>query len=309
MNYSSSFFLPNLYIPGAGKSGTSTLHELLNVHPDICMSSVKEPHHWTRSNYEEEKDILLSRYDALFEDKNCRYFGESSTAYFCFPEFKTRMKPYYIESPKFILLLRNPIDRIYSHYWWLKAMGSEDSSFKEAVLNDFDVEPAEKNRLPEGNFKSYFQYGLYGKWLVSFIETFGRENIHIITTEGLRNNKLETLNSCFQFLGLQKLSELPEVEKNKTTFLKFPQLYKNTKKLLFGKSGLKMTLKKLIPMKYRSSLKNKIHETVFDLTATEKTYPKMTEEDRVWLKNLYENDVKLLKEISGLTFDDWKDFN
>jgi hypothetical protein len=68
-------------------------------------------------------------------------------------------------------------------------------------------------------------------------------------------------------------------------------------------------LKKLIPMKYRSNLKNKIHETVFELSATEKTYPKMTEEDRLWVKNLYEEDVNLLRKISGLNFEEWKDFN
>lgn len=308
MTKHSPYFLPNLYVPGAGKSGTSTLHELLNAHTEVCMCSIKEPHFWTNKDYHEVKDILLSRYESLFEDKNCTYFGESSTAYFSFPEFIQRMKTYYPESPKFILLLRNPIDRIYSHYWWLKAMGSEDLDFKEAVLLDFDIEPAEKNRLPEGNFKNYFQYGLYGKWLEKFIEAFGKENIHIITTESLRNHRLETLNSCFNFLKLNPIDSLPESNKNKTTFLRFPKLYKNTKKILFGKSGLKMTMKKLIPMKYRSKLKNKIHETVFDLTATEKTYPKMTEEDRLWVKKLYEEDLKLLKKISGLSFEEWKDF-
>jgi hypothetical protein len=301
--------LPNLYVPGAGKSGTSTLHELLNAHPEVCMSKIKEPHYWTNQDFNEVKDTLFSRYETLFEDKNCVYFGESSTGYFCFPEFVERMKPYYPESPKFILLLRNPVDRIYSHYWWLKAMGSEGLDFREAVLQDFDVEPTDKNRLPEGNFKSYYQFGLYGKWLEKFIASFGRENIHIITSESLRNHRLETLNSCFKFLKLNPIESLPETDQNKTTLLRFPKLYKNTKKLLFGKSGLKRTVKKLIPLKYRSSLKNKIHETVFDLTATEKTYPKMTEEDRLWVKELYEGDVKLLRKISGLTFEEWKDFN
>lgn len=305
----SKYFLPNLYIPGAGKSGTSTLHELLNAHPALCMSSIKEPHHWTRSNYEEDKDILLSRYDSLFEDKTCTYFGESSTAYFCFPEFKERMKPYYEKSPKFILLLRNPIDRIYSHYWWLKGMGSEDLNFRDAVLSDFDLVPAEKNRLPEGNFKSYFQNGLYGKWLQLFIEEYGRENIHIITTESLRDQRLETLNSCFRFLKLEELSSLPETDKNKTTLLKFPKFYKKTKTLLFGDSYLKRFAKSLIPMKFRSSVKNKIHESVFAISATEKKYPKITEEDRLWVKNLYTEDVKLLKKISGLSFKEWTDFN
>lgn len=300
--------LPNLYIPGAGKSGTSTLHELLNAHPAICMSSVKEPHHWTRSNFDEDKDILLSRYDTLFEDKNCIYFGESSTAYFCFPEFKERMKPYYDKSPKFILLLRNPIDRIYSHYWWLKGMGSEDLNFRDAVMSDFDVAPAEKNRLPEGNFKSYFQNGLYGKWLQLFIEEYGRENIHIITTESLRDLRLETLNSCFRFLKLEELSLLPETNKNKTTILKFPKLYKTIKTLLFGDSFFKRGVKSLIPMRFRSSVKNKIHESVFAITMSEKKYPQMTGEDRLWTKKLYQEDVQLLKNSTGLAFHEWEDF-
>lgn len=39
-------FSPNLFIPGAAKSGTSTLHNLLDMHPDICMSKLKEPVYW-----------------------------------------------------------------------------------------------------------------------------------------------------------------------------------------------------------------------------------------------------------------------
>ncbi|GGD85452.1 sulfotransferase domain-containing protein [Planktosalinus lacus] len=301
--------LPNLYIPGAGKSGTSTLHELLNTHPEICMSNIKEPHYWTRSNYDEVKDILLSRYETLFEDKNCKYFGESSTCYIAFPEFKVRMEPFYTKSPKFIFLLRNPIDRIYSHYWWLKGMGSEELSFKEAVLSDYDVAPAEKNRLPEGNFKTYFQFGLYGKWIQKFQETYGKENIHIITTESLKSNKLETLNSCFNFLNLENLDSLPDTLKNKTTLLKFPKVYKTTKKILFGDTLLKKTIKSLIPLKYRSPLKNKIHQSVFSLTSTNQEYPQLSSEDRLWLKSLYEEDVVLLKNITGKTFEDWEDFN
>lgn len=305
----SSYKLPNLYVPGAGKSGTSTLHELLNAHSEICMSSIKEPHYWTHANYDELKEVLLSRYETLFEDKNYTYFGESSTAYLSFPEFKERIKPYYSSPPKFILLLRNPIDRIYSHYWWLKGMGSEDLNFRDAVMSDFDLVPAEKNRLLEGNFKSYFQNGLYGKWLKLYIESFGRENIHIITSESLVNRRLETLNSCFKFLKLKEISSLPKINKNKTTILKFPKLYKKTKTVLFGNSFLKSFVSLFIPKKYRNSLKQKIHESVFSITATKKQYPKITEQERLWIKNLYSEDVKLLKNISEMSFEEWTDFN
>ena len=52
-----SKFFPNLFIPGAAKSGTTTLHELLNLHPDISMSTLKEPVFWNNKKFEPYKTI------------------------------------------------------------------------------------------------------------------------------------------------------------------------------------------------------------------------------------------------------------
>ncbi len=304
-----TFRLPNLYIPGSGKSGTSTLHELLNEHPDICMSSEKEPHFWTNSNFENYTDEDFKKYCALFINENVSYFGESSTGYFCFPEFITRIKKNYKDSPKFIIILRNPVDRIYSHYWWLKGLGSERKTFRDAVLNDFNMEPNDCNRLREGNFKSYFQFGLYGKWMTKFINEFSSQNIHIITTENLRTDTLNTINGCFKFLELEPLETIPEINNNKTIIFRHPELYKHTKKLVFSQNVLRNTIKIFIPKKFRQRIRYKIHQTVFDLTATNQSYPTITIEEREWLKTLYEQDVQLLKEITGLEFSEWIDFN
>src|SRR5690606_31543640 len=156
-----------------------------------------------------------------FIEQNSKYYGESSTGYFCFPDYINRIKAFYKESPKFIIILRNPIDRVYSHYWWLKGIGSENKGFREAVLEDFDIEPDVNNKLTEGNYKSYYQFGLYGKWMTKFINEFGLENIHIITTENLKTSPLETLNSCFNFLNLDFLDTIPEIKSNQTLILKY----------------------------------------------------------------------------------------
>ena len=50
-------FKPNLFIPGAAKSGTTSLHNLLNQHPEICMSSVKEPGYWKNEKFKDFKII------------------------------------------------------------------------------------------------------------------------------------------------------------------------------------------------------------------------------------------------------------
>ena len=63
--------LPNLYIPGAGKSGTSSLHEYLHQHPQVFMSRVKEPHYFSRSDYPNG----LSEYAQLFADGKTIFIG------------------------------------------------------------------------------------------------------------------------------------------------------------------------------------------------------------------------------------------
>ena len=115
---------PNLFIPGAAKSGTSTLHEILNYHPNISMSSVKEPFFWVNQNFLHYTQKNWDNYLSLFkEKKNATFRGESSTGYMLFPEFLDRIKILEVENLKLIFILRNPIDRIYSHYWYLKGGG------------------------------------------------------------------------------------------------------------------------------------------------------------------------------------------
>ena len=300
---------PNLFIPGAGKSGTSTLHELLNFHPDINMSSKKEPHFWTDIDFDNYTLEDYNKYKSLFSNEDSFYKGESSTGYMLFPNFTERIKANYESEPKFIFILRNPIDRCYSHYWWLKGIGSEKKSFKTAVQFDFNLEPNHSTKLPEANYKSYFQFGLYGKWLKQFYDNFDHSNIKIITSENLRINKLDTINSCFDFLGLKPLSSIPEVNSNKTLILKHPYLYRLAKLVTFNKTKLPQFVKDLIPSKLKKYIRAHLMTSVLKMTKTSKSYPSISNEDRLWLKEQYRSDVAQLKQITGESFNEWTDFN
>lgn len=306
--FSTSNKLPNLYIPGAGKSGTSTLHDLLNTHPDICMSTMKEPHFWTSPKFDDFKKIDIDTYHNLFTNPNAKYLGESSTGYMSFPNFKERIKEHYNNSPKFIFILRNPVDRIYSHYWWLRGMGSEIDSFKNAVEKDFDTEPRQEFKLPENGYKMYYQFGLYAKWISKFYAEFEKENILIITTESLKQDRLNTINKCYDFLGLPRVESLTTSNSNTTTILRFPLLYKYAKKLAFGEYKFKKILKLFVPIKLRIKINEGIPSLIYSLTKSNKQYPNMSENDRNWTVNLYKEDVSLLKKITGMDFNEWKDF-
>lgn len=299
----------NLFVPGAAKSGTSTLHNLLNLHPKINMSSNKEPHIWSMANREEmDADWSVSR-DYFQKEKGIEYYGESSTGYFYFKNFKINLKKYGNPNAKFIFILRNPIDRTYSHYTYLKSLGSEDESLRKAILENHKHEPSTDDVLPELIIKNYYQYSLYGKWMERFYEVFDSKNVKIILFENLKTKPLDTLNECFNFLGLTPLAKIPEIKSNKTVQLRFPKTYKKIRILVFNKNKTSDILKHFLPKDFRRKYKKKATEIFLNLNKTNKTLPKLSQKDRTWLYDLFSEDVALLKKVTKMEFKLWKDFN
>lgn len=296
------YVYPNLFIPGAAKSGTTSLHELLDLHPDICMSSIKEPVFWN-SDFKLPKRIKW--YNSLFSNKEAAIIGESTTSYMYFPEFITNVKANFNFSPKFIFILRNPIDRCYSNYWYLVGRGQEKKSFRDSVLFDMNRVYENYNYVPD----YYYHFGLYAKWLKNFYSNFEAESIKLITLENLIENRLTTLNDCYTFLGLKTLESIPPIEANKTDKLKYPKLYHFAKKSALGKYKYTRIAKYFIPSKQINLLKTKMKNLVFLQKRTAFNYPKISSKERLWLKNIYSEDIKELKKITGKDFSEWEDFN
>lgn len=294
---------PNLFIPGAAKSGTTSLHDLLNCHPDICMSVVKEPVFWNSPSYNNPKKI--NWYNDLFEDRKAKILGESTTSYMYYPEFISAINKYFEVTPKFIFILRNPIDRCYSHYWWMTGRGQENRSFRDSLTADVNREFEAYGYLP--NY--YYHFGLYGKWIKRFYDNFGQDQVKLITLEHLIDERVKTLNSCFKFLGLNEMDTVPEISANTTAKLKYPKLFHFINKTAAGKYRYTKVAKYLISRQRIEKIKKKLREIPYFKTAEKLDYPEMSAEDRKWVRNLYIEDVALLKQISGLNFEEWTDFN
>ncbi len=298
--------LPNLFIPGAMKSGTTALHEYLGRHPDIFMSKNKEPNFWC----DDQRFPDFESYEKLFAGgENHRFRGESSTGYMVFDHFIERVERH-LERPKFIFILRNPADRAWSHYWFLRGMGYEKEDFKTAFLKNKDEKPdfGKVGLWKNGNF--YYQFGLYGKWLSRFFEHFSRDQILIITHENLLAKPDETMAKCFEFLGLPPLKNNFEWQKtNETTQLRYPNFYFAAVKKIMGESLFRNLARKFLPEKLRRDLREKLVKTIFKISRTDRKYPVLTKEERVWLDGFYREDVKLLRKITGLDFDDWRQKN
>ena len=300
-----SKFLPNLFIPGAAKSGTTTLHELLNLHPEISMSKVKEPVFWNNKKFEKyiEQDWL--NYKKLFVEKS-KIYGESTTSYMYYNSFIDNINKNYKKSPKFIFILRNPIDRYNSHFWWMKGLGLEKNKIKNVLNIESQINFEEYDYYP----KNYFQFGLYSKWIQRFIDNFGLENIKVITLEKLISNRLDTINSCFDFLGLKKLESIPEKTSNKTTRIKYSLLYHFIRKSSIGKMNYTKFGKIFLSNKSIDRIKNKLKDIITNWKTEEFEYEPLQSEHRHYLKDAgYYSDVEKLKEIFDYSFNEWKDFN
>jgi hypothetical protein len=188
----------------------------------------------------------------------------------------------------------------------MKGLGLEKNKIKNVLNIENRINFEEYDYYP----KNYFQFGLYSKWIQRFIDNFGLENIKVITLEKLISNRLDTINSCFDFLGLKKLESIPEKNSNKTTRIKYSFLYHFIRKSSIGKMNYTKIGKIFLSNKSINRIKNKLKDVIINWKTEEFEYEPLQSEDRNYLKDAgYYSDVEKLKEIFDYSFNEWKDFN
>ena len=187
--------LPNFLIVGAQKCGTTSLHDILNEHPQANMSNLKEINFF----YSEDKYAKgLDHYKSYFKnpDSNHRVTGESSPGYICSPGIH-KLIHQDLGNIKIVIILRDPIKRAFSQYWDNRRQLKETMSESEIIDNYLETEYS-KNR------KGYFSRGVYYSDVKKYVELFGKKNVHIIILENLIKNQTSELQQLYNFLGIDK---------------------------------------------------------------------------------------------------------
>jgi len=180
--------LPNLIIIGAGKCGTTSLHYYLGLHPQISMSWEKELHFFV---CELNWDKGIEWYKSSFTGERMIY-GEASPSYTNYPFFKgvpERMHSV-VPQAKLIYILRDPIDRIISHYINDYSEGKVDRRIED-VLSHLDDNPLVLK-------SKYFMQ------LQQYLKYFPKSNILIITLEDLYRYRRQMLQEIFRFLNVDE---------------------------------------------------------------------------------------------------------
>ena len=296
-------FKPDFFIPGFAKSGTSSLHDLLNTHPDISMSKVKEPVYWNNKSFDTFNDFEIVRYSDLFE-KTTKIKGESTTSYMFYDSFIKNINKFYKKSPKFIIILRNPIDRFISHVNWMNGLGLEKKDINEVVMDEKRLNFNEYDDYP----KYYYQFGLYHKWISRLIDNFGKQNIKIITFEKLIIDRLNTINECYEFLGVEKVDKIKFIRSNKSKKIVLPYFYHFLRRSSSGKMKYSKIVKYIFPIKIREKIKKLIKNILKSWISVESKNKKITTENRKKLTDIYFKDVELLRKKLKYNFYEWEDF-
>ncbi len=186
-------------IIGAQKCGTSTLYEWLKVQPGFSSSTQKELHFFD-FQYFKGVDYYLSQ----FVPREGGILLESSPMYVFHPAVPRRMSAIF-PGAKLIVILRNPLDRAWSHYKMNVRRGLEKHDFQTAVrLERIRIALSSPDR-PESRFQnySYVQRGLYAYQLKRWLRYFLREQFFIAVFEDFFNNPGPGMHALSEFLNTE----------------------------------------------------------------------------------------------------------
>ncbi len=217
--------LPDFIIIGAQKCGTSSLYNYLIDHPCIYPASTKEV-----GGFDRYYSYGIKWYRAQFPSFLRKYYvkhvlgqdfitGEASTGYILNPRALKRISEV-VPRAKLILMLRNPIDRAYSHYHHTVRLGKETLPFEEAIERETErIGNAWKQMLEEENYYNlniaqyaYLSTGIYVDQIEVLMSLFSREQILILKSEDFYTEASRVFRQVLGFLNVLNW-ELRDYEK------------------------------------------------------------------------------------------------
>ena len=209
--------MPNLFVIGASKSGSSALHAYLRVHPEICMSSEKEPCFFVDNDELEAAWPIMARhacshewpaYLGLWEGgEGARYRGEGSVYYSQAPHRSNVAARIAAHCPdaRIIYTVREPVARAVGHYW------QRFKEFQEPL-------PIEQAMRENALYRDTSDYALQ---MEQYLAHFPASQIKVVVAEDLRTRRREVLAEVFDWLGVTPYhhdeSEITERHKSPPT--------------------------------------------------------------------------------------------
>lgn len=275
--------MPNLFIIGAGKCGTTTLFQWLSGHPEIYASKEKEPHYYSVAFNKGwgpwgslPHTSTLAEYSALFQEAGSqRIWMEASASYLYYPGTAERIFRDCLGS-RLIVILRDPVERAISDYKMQRMLGNESRNFQQTIDEMHSEETLE-----------YLSQGLYSHQLKKYLDVFDRNDIRILIYENFFSNTQENFVKLLKWLRVDTEFPIELKQKYNIGSNKVPlnnSIFRASKKIA-----------PLFPAKYRKIAKNLLTQ---DFSPTQDLLD--------WLVEFYAEDRRKLKALIGEDLSCWR---
>lgn len=272
---------PTFFIVGAVKSGTTSLYAYLSKTPGVFMPDVKETRYYL-SNFIElqegrSKDRIRdkTKYLKLFLNaKNEKAIGEATPFYLVDPK-SAELIHHDVPNARIIVILRDPIERAFSHYLMRKRNGIEKRSFHELIDMKLKTDPKKFNLILDA--------GLYCEQVKRFLDVFGYSQVKILFFESFIKNPKKAVKDVLNFLQVDA-NPPDDIDKIYNPY--------GEPRGKIAQSILSSKTIRTISRKTPQTLRWRFKQGVL-LKETKK--PEISEDNRLGLENYYRNNMKNLE--------------
>jgi hypothetical protein len=285
---------PNFFIAGAPRCGTSTLHAWLPSLPGVFMSRIKEPNYFSRrvigDDFPLDKPIRDDRrYLRLFKDAgHAAIVGEATPFYLCDPGAPAHIRR---KSPdaRVLASLRDPVERLYSHYLMMRNNVPGFGSFREEIERGLSLRGLRNIAYLDPTI------GLYSRQVARYRHEFG-VRFKVILFEDWTRDTPKTLRSISEFLGLGPvIGPVPAPRRRRYAEARGPLV-----RFVFGNRYLSRASEALMPDRLRTSIRKAA-------LVKETPRPPMDPRARSLLIDYYQEDMELTQRILGRRLP-WRNF-
>ena len=211
-----------LFCIGAQKAGTTYLYNLLQQHDALCFTRFKELHYFSeKAEYMKGMEGFLKKFNPCSETE---YLADFSPVYITKKDSLDRIRDMFGNDARIIIILRNPVERAFSHYRMKLSKRNVKRTFNETIVSEMEGE----KRL-----QSILGRGLYSEQLENVYNAFNKDNILILRFEDLTGDTDDVLLKIFNFLDVDNKKISKEVERYTNPGLRVKGVYRLYYKIPF----------------------------------------------------------------------------
>lgn len=290
--------LPNFFILGAPKCGTTSLYRYLGSHPDVFFPANKEPQFFCHDGlFNCGLEFYAKRFYSGADRFPCR--GDATPHYLYYDKVALRiLQSLPEESHRFIVILRDPVARAYSHYWDAVAQGRETLGFEEALAEE--AKRIENPGLASAGTLTfhYVSAGLYARQLQRYFSQFDRNRLLILFQDDLAANARKVMQEVVEFLALSP-AVLDLEGRHNTAGMPRSRLLQH---LTQHPNRLRHLLGKAVPYRLKFGISRHIQR----MNTRDYRYPELDTRVAAGLRKLFVDDITQLEAMTGRNLLSWK---